>query len=348
MEKYDKYINSSKTHYISNSGSDENKKYNSGKAGDQTNKEWELRTWYSRPWTHVIRYEKNPRVGEKLAALGCAAALNNAIGYDQYQRLTYWNELKKVKYDPSKINTKCESDCSAGVAAHVKATGYLLNIKELQNINENSTTRNILSQLRAAGFTIYTSTSYKNSTKYLLPGDLLLYENHHIATNITKGTKAIYTPITKKEDLKIIDTAIANQNMYVRAEPKTSGRSLGIITKGTKVEIVEKTANNWYKIIYSNNIGYGYTSNSNGKYYTLAGETNGAQDVSYITTGAVNVREGAGINSKKILVLPKDYTVKYNGKYENILGVDWLFTAFTYKNQDIEGYISSKYLKKVN
>lgn len=39
---YDKYINSTSTHYISNSGRDECGKYNSGAAGDQTGKEWQL------------------------------------------------------------------------------------------------------------------------------------------------------------------------------------------------------------------------------------------------------------------------------------------------------------------
>lgn len=347
MENYSKYINSSKTHYISNSGSDERGKYNSGKAGDQTGKEWQLRSWYSRPWTHVLRYEKNPKVGTMLADLGCAAALNNMIGYDQYQRLTYWQELKKVKYDPSKITVKCESDCSAGVAANVKAVGYLLNIKSLQNLDENSTTRNLLPRLQAAGFTVYTSSAYKGSTKNLLPGDLLLYVNHHIATNVTKGPKAVYIPEKEKEKLEIIETAVANQNMHVRAEPKTSSKTYGVIQKGVKVEIAEITKNNWYKISYPNDLGYGYTSNSNGQFYTLSSEQS-KQEFNFITTGAVNVREDAGINSERILVLPKDFKVKSNGTYKTVLGVNWYFINFIYKNKPLEGYVSSKYLEKVN
>ena len=41
---------------ISNCGHDENGKYHSGKAGDQTGGEWTVRTWYSRPWTSVLRH----------------------------------------------------------------------------------------------------------------------------------------------------------------------------------------------------------------------------------------------------------------------------------------------------
>jgi len=79
--KYDKYIKSTGTHYISNSGSNENKGYHGGKAGDQTGHEWELKGWYNRPWSVVLRYP-NQAVGLKIAELSCAAALNNKIGYD--------------------------------------------------------------------------------------------------------------------------------------------------------------------------------------------------------------------------------------------------------------------------
>ena len=155
MADYNKYINNSETHYISNSGGDERGKLNSGKAGDQTGKEWQLRSWYSRPWTHVFRYEKDPRVGEKLCELGCAAALNENIGYDQYQRTTYWTQLQKVGYDPSKITTKCEEDCSAGVAANVKAVGFLLNIPALQNVSSSMTSRNTVQNLTKAAIALH-------------------------------------------------------------------------------------------------------------------------------------------------------------------------------------------------
>ena len=135
MADYSKYINSTGTHYISNCGSDENKKYHGGKAGDQTGHEWELKAWYNRPWNYVYRYEKDSRVGMTLANLACGAAQNNNIGYDQYERTTYYTQLKANNYDPTKISKKCESDCSCGVMSNVKATGYLLGIQALKDIS---------------------------------------------------------------------------------------------------------------------------------------------------------------------------------------------------------------------
>ena len=66
MADYKKYILSTGTHYISNSGSDENGGIKGGKAGDQNGKEWRLRSWYDRPWTCVLRYP-NMDVGTLIA-----------------------------------------------------------------------------------------------------------------------------------------------------------------------------------------------------------------------------------------------------------------------------------------
>ena len=175
-------------HYISNSGGDENGKISGGKAGDQTGKEWCLRAWYNRPWSCILRHP-DANVRAKIAELGEAAAKNDKIGYDQSQRDTYWTQLVKVGYDPSKITVACEADCSAGVIANVKATGYLLGISSLKTIGATYT-GNMRSAFKAAGFTVLTASKYLTSPDYLLPGDILLNDEHHTATNITKGAKA--------------------------------------------------------------------------------------------------------------------------------------------------------------
>ena len=183
---YNKYIMSNSTHYISNSGSDENGGTKGGKAGDQTGKEWQLKAWYKRPWTVVLRYP-DQSVALTIAELGIAAALNNKIGYDQNQRTTYWTQLKKVHYDPSKITVACEEDCTAGVTANVKAAGYIHGIVALENISTSTNSRTMRQRFVAAGFKALTASKYLTGGNYLLPGDILLYENHHAATNITCG-----------------------------------------------------------------------------------------------------------------------------------------------------------------
>lgn len=186
---YDKYIGSTGTHYISNSGGDERGKITGGAAGDQTGGEWKLKAWYNRPWSHVLRHP-DPRVRRLIAELAIEAALNDCIGYDQNQRGTFWQQLKVSGYRPANIKTKCESDCSAGANSIVKAVGYLLGITALQNVSSANSSRNTRSGLKAAGFEVLTDSKYRTGHSYLLPGDILLYENHHVATNITRGKKA--------------------------------------------------------------------------------------------------------------------------------------------------------------
>ena len=182
-----KYINSTGTHYISNSGSDENGTYTGGQAGDQTGTEWQMRSWYNRPWSVVLRYP-DQKVGLKLAQLGIDAALNDKIGYDQSQNRTYLAQLKAVSWEPSKITVACEADCSAGVCANVTAAGDLLGIKALQT-HTGTYTGNMRSALVKAGFTALTDSKYLTSGDYLLPGDILLNDGAHTATNVTVGSK---------------------------------------------------------------------------------------------------------------------------------------------------------------
>jgi hypothetical protein len=174
---------------ISNCGHDEYGKYTGGQAGDQTGQEWAVIPWYSRPWNVVLRYP-DPIVGEEIANLAYAAAENNYVGYDQNQRTTYWTQLKAVNYNPALIKTPCEADCSAGVAANVKAVGYKMNIEALKKLSVDSYTGNLRERLMNAGFIALYDKKYLNSDKYLLPGDILLYEGHHTATNLSTGSKA--------------------------------------------------------------------------------------------------------------------------------------------------------------
>ena len=146
-----------------------------------------MRSWYNRPWSCVLRYP-DQKVSLKLAQLAIDAALNDKIGYDQSQNRTYLSQLKAVGWEPSKITVACEADCSAGVCANVTAAGYLLGIKALQN-HTGTYTGNMRSTLTKAGFQLLTDSKYLTGGDYLLPGDILLNDGHHTATNVTIGKK---------------------------------------------------------------------------------------------------------------------------------------------------------------
>lgn len=173
---------------ISNCGHDENGKYMGGKPGDQTGGEWTIRAWYKRPWNYVARYPDDS-IREQIAKDAEAAAKNNNIGYAQDSRLSFWNALVKANFKVEKINTKCNADCSSGAAAIVKGVGYKNSIDALKDVSESMTTFNSRAMLRKAGFQILTPAKYLNSDNYLLPGDIIVNDNHHMAINLSTGSK---------------------------------------------------------------------------------------------------------------------------------------------------------------
>lgn len=173
---------------ISNSGSDENGNYKNGKAGDQNGREWYIRDWYNRPWNCVLRHPL-AEVRACIATLAYKAAMNDEIGYDQNQRDSYGAALAKADYDPSKITTPVESDCSKGVIDNVKATGYILGMPELQHI-EATYTGNMRAGMSKAGFIVLTEPKYLTSGDYLMAGDIVLNDKHHTATVVTNGVKS--------------------------------------------------------------------------------------------------------------------------------------------------------------
>lgn len=176
---------------ISNCGHDERGKYSDGQAGDQTGTEWYLRPWYRGGWVVAYRHP-DARVRALIAQLAEEAARNDNVGYDQNERLTFWTQLQRAGYYPSKITAKCEADCSSGVAAIVKAAGYLLGITALQNVNPSMYTGNQDAVLRAAGFELLTASKYLTGEAYLTAGDILRSSGHTVI-EVSTGASAAET-----------------------------------------------------------------------------------------------------------------------------------------------------------
>ena len=153
---------------ISNSGHDERGKASGGQVGDQTGTEWQIRSWYNRPWDCILRHpDKNVR--KMIAQFARSAANNNNIGYNQGDRLSFWKALTSSEYNPANIKTKCNSDCSAGVTAIVKAVGHILQLPKLEALSPTNYTGSMRASFRNAGFTVLIEDKYLTSDKYLIP-----------------------------------------------------------------------------------------------------------------------------------------------------------------------------------
>ena len=325
---YNKYIESTDVHYIANSGSDERGKASGGKPGDQTGKEWQLKPWYNRPWSVVLRYPDS-FVGMKIAKLGIAAALNPHIGYDQSQRKTYWYELEKVGYDPSLITTDCEEDCTAGVTANAKAAGYLLNIKKLKDLRIDTYSVNMRSRFVAAGFKALTDDKHLYSCDYLLPGDILLFEGRHAATNITFGK---YAEKEVEENSKTVESPdictgyvlVERGNYHVRKEASSKSESCGIVGIGDILPYISQAKDGWFMVIYNGNTGW---------ISAKAGDIHLTKDLT-VKPSNWYVRAEPNSASKDLVVVSGGETVSYLDKKNG----NWLYVYA----KGIVGWISKK------
>lgn len=326
---YAKWIDSTTTHWIANSGSDERKKYHGGQAGDQTGHEAELRKWYSRPWTVILRWP-DPAVGIKIARIAIGMCLNNQVGYDQYQRTTYWKELEKVGYDPNKITVPVEQDCTAGVTANCKAVGYLTGINSLKNLAIDIYSGNMRARFVAAGFKALTDKKYLDSPNYLLPGDILLYEGHHAATNITYG-KYVRNQPTSDTYIRYGDSGTDVRNMQRRL---LAWNPNCLPKYGADGDFGSETLNALNEFQQAKGLPVTGVYNAVTK---AALEGNG---VAYVeATGNVNVRSAPGTENRILGVATKGMKLVYQGESREVDGRAWYKVIFNGEN----GWISSKW-----
>ena len=346
---------------ISNCGHDESNKYKNGKAGDQTGGEWAVIGWYNRPWKCVLRHP-DAAVRKKIAELAEAAAKNNLVGYDQNERYTFWEHLKASNYNPAKITVACEADCSSGVAAIVKAVGYLLNIEKLKAVSIYCYTGNLRAALKAAGFEVLTESKYLTSDAYLLAGDILLNDNVHTAINLTNGSKAGAGSSTgtasKKDYLSKGDSGADVKSMQTMliacgyscgksgADGDFGADTLAAVKKFQKENGLEVDgffgAKSKAKLesLYKNRntaTGAGEKIDATQKFdKSLAGK--------YKVTARdfLSLRTGAGTSKTELAKMKPNETAQCYGYYTQVSGVKWLYVVY----KGIKGFASSEYLKK--
>ena len=173
---------------IGHAAKNENGTYQNGQAGDQTHVEVYTMRWYNRPWNVVLR-AKDAIVREKLAKAMEMACDNEQIGYSQLTRNTLWNDVKNNKFDTSKTTKAVNTDCSALVSVCCAYAGVPTRFLQISNnCLTTSTLRKYL--LQSDMFEALTDSKYLTSDKYLLRGDILLYERHHTAINLDDGIYA--------------------------------------------------------------------------------------------------------------------------------------------------------------
>ena len=174
-----------KTVYIGSARIDENGSAHGGKAGDQNKgREVSTQAWYkhSKGW-RVFRL-KDPAKAEIAAKIMEWACGSDLIGYDQYQRNTLYNELKKAGFDAEPVLTKAvETDCSALVRVCLAFAGV--------DVPADFYTGGMAKQMLDTGEIIeLTGSKYTDQPDYLGRGDILVTKTKgHTVVVISNGEK---------------------------------------------------------------------------------------------------------------------------------------------------------------
>lgn len=171
---------------IGHASIDEHGKISGGIAGDQNKKEVCIREWYSKPWGVLLR-PLSADLAEKSAKACEAGCANDNVGYNQGSRNGLHLKAQAVGYDLSKINSPCDTDCSAYMTVCAIAGGA----KELEYVGNAPTTSTMVNAFVKSGrYEALTDSKYLTSDKYLKRGDILVKPGSHTVMVLENGSEA--------------------------------------------------------------------------------------------------------------------------------------------------------------
>lgn len=231
---------------------DENGKAHGGNAGDNNGKEVSTQNWYkhSKGW-RVLR-AKDAGKAAKIAACMKAACANANIGYDQYQRLTLYNEAEQYAFDVSKVTKKVECDCSSLVRVCLAYAGI--------KVSNFRTTDQAKIMLASGEFTELTGSKYTDQSAYLRAGDVLVTRTQgHTVVVLSDGPNAETTTPTADtkggNDMKQV--TITGGTVNIRSGDSTKYGKIATLKKGAKYEYVASSVSTgWHAIRYDCKIAW--------------------------------------------------------------------------------------------
>lgn len=307
---------------------DENGKAKGGRAGDQTGREVSAQSWYRHAKGWRVFRAKDPAVAERIAQDMQWACDNSHIGYDQGQRLTLYDVSKPLGFNCKRVDTSCETDCSALVRVCCAYAGVTL--PNFRTPTEPA------ALLDSGAFVELKGAKYTDSDKYLKRGDILVTRTQgHTVVVLSSGSKAGKDdPVTG--DLKRGDSGEAveaMQQLLLKWKPDCLPAYGADGDFGKETEDAVKA--------FQKSAGLKET----GVYDAATGAALNAATYGHveITGGSVNVRSAPGTSSRDIGTVHKGDVLIYQGLTEEVDGKPWYLVIYDNAN----GWVSSKYARLV-
>ena len=337
---------------VGSARSDERGKATGGKAGDQKNgREVSTQEWYAhgKGW-RVLRCiipEARPYIAEGMQK----ACDNNAIGYDQYQRLTLHENVKPFNFDPAKTTKAVETDCSA-----LARDCILYALRKIGRNTDiaNFITSNEASVLLATGlFEELKGDKYTEDDDFLMAGDLLVTRSKgHTVVCITSGSKAGIKPEETKRVLgsRILRNGMKGsdvvelQELLIKLADYTGNEDFEVGHWGAdgdfgdNTEMAVRAFQKAYKCAVDGEVGPETLAALNEAFNAQGDEGENVPDAMKVRIegGQCYVRSAPNTGGKILGVAKKNSVHSYQGvKSEN----GWLLIEFEKQN----GWVSGKY-----
>lgn len=229
--------------YVGSARSDEYGKAHGGAAGDQKQgREVSTQEWYKHAKGWRVFRAKDPAHAAIIARIMRWACNSALIGYDQYQRNTLYNELKKTGFSGEpKLSKPVETDCSALVRVCLAFCGI--------DVPADFYTGNMAAVMLATGmFVELTGSKYTDQEDYLAVGDVLVTK--------TKGhTVMVLTDGPKHKQINVPTGPVVKKGSWnVRKGPGTGYDSLGTVHGGDRLVTVD--SDGWQAISWNGSIAY--------------------------------------------------------------------------------------------
>ena len=250
-----------------------------GRAGDQTGGEVGTQNWYvhSKGWNGMRA--KDSAVAEKIAYAMQRACDNDHIGYDQGQRDTLYSAAKKVGFDPGKVTTNVETDCSALVRVCLAYAGVMVG---------DFYTGDELDTIMATGKFTRIPAAQLTSSAYAKRGDILVtktkghtvvvlgdgYNSSSSAKPSTSSSGSAPHTLSDKVQRTATITGCSFLNVREWAGKTYKPVSFSPLPAGTSVGICDSLkaddGSTWYFIKYNGRYGFiAACSSADGHPYTI-------------------------------------------------------------------------------
>lgn len=255
------------------------------KAGDQTGREVFVRKWYPYDWDGIIHC-LDENISNKVAEIAIKLANSNLVGYDQSERNTLYQALKKNGWDVDKYikSGKCtETDCSAFVYAC-----YCCVVPALRNDGNAPTVPQLKARFTKLDiFKWYTAKRFRTKDTDLRAGDILVNTDAHAVMAVDTGS-------TYSENKPSTPTAPSTPSVpkTVKASKSASNfdRAIAGTYKTTDALNLRDGAGTRYKVLTCmpnktkvENYGY-YSYDGNTKWYYIKTVINGITYIGFCSS----------------------------------------------------------------